>query len=283
MVKSPFKKIGRRFKRKAKNVASQITRTTNRVASTTNSAISTVERSANKSVGSVSRLVDKLLNGANTFSPSAKALLKSHGSKRIVSMSIVRNPIPAPVQGVLDTFGGRIGVDRLMHLALVWTLEDGTRGVLEKNEVINIARGPLKVTPSGASMEIAGPFSNLNTMMTKTKAKMGRLMFSYSVTNNCQKFVEAVLLSNELNTEENLKFVIQDTDNLFKGKANLRKFSNTVTDIAGRANIAFQGGSIRPYQRQPRGTVVNMGPIRGAGFDDDECACLLKKGVVCRN
>jgi len=109
-------------------------------------------------------------------------------------------------------------------------------------------------------------------MMTNTKNRMGRLMFSYSVTNNCQKFIEAVLLSNNLSSEENLKFVIQDTDNLFKGKANLRKFSNTVTDFAGRANIAFQGGTI------------NMGPIRAAGFDDDcDCECLLKKGVVCRN
>ena len=139
------------------------------------------------------------------------------------------------------------------------------------------------MTPDGASMEIEGPFStNLNTMMTNTKNRMGRLMFSYSVTNNCQKFIEAVPLSNNLSSEENLMFVIQDTDNLFKGKTNLRKFSNTVTDVAGRANILFQGGNTRPYNR-PRSTVVNMGPIRGAGFDDDECACLLKKGVVCRN
>ena len=262
MVKSPFENVGRRFKRSAKKVASKIVRTTNRVASTTSRVASTLERSANKSVGSISKLADKLLNGANTFSPSAKALLKSHGAKRVASMSIVRNPIPAPVQGILDTFGGRIGVDRLMHLAIVWVLDDGTRGVLEKNEVINIARGPLKVTPDGASMEIEGPFStNLNTMMTNTKNRMGRLMFSYSVTNNCQKFIEAVLLSNNLSSEENLKFVIQDTDNLFKGKKNLRKFSNTVTDFAGRANIAFQGGTIRPYHRQPRSTVVNMGPI----------------------
>lgn len=288
MAKNPFKKIGKILSRNVKTAASNVNHAINRIDSTADNVASTIERTANRSVNAVSILSDKLINGANTFSPSAKAILRSHGDKQIVGLSIVRNPIPAAVQGIMDNFGGRIGVDRLMHLALVWHLDDGTRGICEKNEVINISKGPLAVTSDGASMDVSGPFTTLNTMMTNTKNKMGRLMFSYSVTNNCQKFVEAVLVSNGLANDENIKFVVQETDNLFKGKADLRKFANTVTDIAGRANMLFQGGNIRPYVRSG---VRNMGPmsISGGGLhdddDDDEFACLMtkkKKGVVCR-
>ena len=267
MGKRFFKKLGRKINRAAKKINNDVADAANDVdkfakhnaQKLENAIVKTgnqTEKLANKSVNAVSILMNKLINGPNSFSPSAKETLNKHGDKQITRIEIVRNPIPQGVQGIMDTFGGRIGVDRLMHLAIVWTLADGTRGILEKNEVINIARGPLPVKNGGAKIEVQGPFTNLNEMMVRTKERMGqKQMFHYSVTNNCQVFISNVLQANDLDTADNLRFVVQETDNLFKGKANLRKFSNTVTDIAGRANMLVQGG----------------------GLHDE-----LKRGIICR-
>lgn len=228
-----------------KNLRRTANRAVKTIERTANQSADKIEQVANQSVNAVSILADKLINGANTFSPSAKEVLNKYGDKQIVRLEIIRNPIPAPVQGILDNFGGRIGIDRLMHLALLWTLDDGTRGILEKNEVINIQRGTLAVANGGEKIMInENPNTTLNELMTATKSRMGSRMFSYSVTNNCQQFLKNVLEAGGLMTPQYMKFVVQDTDNLFKGKADLRKFANTVTDIAGRANMLFQGGAL---------------------------------------
>ena len=41
-----------------------------------------------------------------------------------------------------------------------------------------------------------------------------------------------------------MDFVKQDTEDIFREHPNLRKFADTVTDIAGRANVVLQGGEI---------------------------------------
>ena len=242
-------KFWRKLKRRANRAVKTIERTANKSADTieqkANQTSNKIEKLANQSVNAVSILANKLINGANTFSPSAKEILNKYGDKQIVKLEIIRNPIPAPVQGILDNFGGRIGIDRLMHLALLWTLDDGTRGILEKNEVINIQRGTLAVENGGEKLMInESPNTTLNELMTATKSRMGSKMFSYSVTNNCQQFLKNVLEAGGLMTPEYMKFIVQDTDNLFKGKGNLRKFANTVTDVAGRFNMLTQGGAL---------------------------------------
>ena len=79
-------------------------------------------------------------------------------------------------------------------------------------------------------------------MLERTHLLMGGKFLTYSASNNCQDFILAMLQSNNLSTPVNTLFVKQATQSLFTPQ--LRKISNTITDIAGVANIIRQGGDI---------------------------------------
>ena len=65
---------------------------------------------------------------------------------------------------------------------------------------------------------------------------MGDKFLSYSASsNNCQNYIDACLSGNQLNTPELKKFVMQDSDKIFKHLPSwLRPFSDKLTGLAGR-------------------------------------------------
>jgi hypothetical protein len=70
---------------------------------------------------------------------------------------------------------------------------------------------------------------------------MGGQFLTYSAaSNNCQDFVLASMKSNNLATPVNILFVKQATHSLFTPE--LRRITNSVTDIAGTADKLIQGG-----------------------------------------
>jgi hypothetical protein len=79
-------------------------------------------------------------------------------------------------------------------------------------------------------------------LIDNTAKYMGNDFIPYAAGhNNCQDFQMAVLTSNNMITPKLKEFVKQDTTEIFKSPW-FRKFANTVTDIAGRANVILQGG-----------------------------------------
>ena len=85
-------------------------------------------------------------------------------------------------------------------------------------------------------------------MLERTHLLMGEKFLSYSAyDNNCGDFVLAMLKANNLVTPANTLFVEQATQRLFTPQ--LRKISNTITDLAGAANIIVQGGDIESSKR----------------------------------
>ena len=85
---------------------------------------------------------------------------------------------------------------------------------------------------------------SMNTLLANTKQLMGGKFLSYSARdNNCQHFILAMLQSNNLSTPQNVLFTKQATQHLFT--ENLRKITNTITDIAGKANIIREGGDMK--------------------------------------
>jgi hypothetical protein len=84
---------------------------------------------------------------------------------------------------------------------------------------------------------------SLNKMLDRTRSLMGNRFLSYSAqNNNCGHFVLALLRANNLSTSANTLFVEQTTDNLFTPQ--LRKITNTITDIAGGVDKIIQGGEV---------------------------------------
>ena len=77
-------------------------------------------------------------------------------------------------------------------------------------------------------------------MLSKTKSKMGGSFYSYKGSvNNCQNFINSILVSNNLNTDSLEKFILQDTRQLFEGNPQFRKIVNTTTDIGAVATTTI--------------------------------------------
>jgi hypothetical protein len=80
---------------------------------------------------------------------------------------------------------------------------------------------------------------------------MSNKFLSYSsYDNNCGHFVLAILRSNNLSTSQNISFTEQTIKHLFTPQ--LRKITNSVTNIAGKVDIIRQGGDIKPLKKQNR-------------------------------
>ena len=84
----------------------------------------------------------------------------------------------------------------------------------------------------------------MNTLLANTRQLMGGKFLTYSAfNNNCQSLILAMLQSNNLSTPQNVLFTKQSTQELFTPQ--LRKITNTVTDIASKMDILRQGGDIK--------------------------------------
>ena len=72
---------------------------------------------------------------------------------------------------------------------------------------------------------------------------MGNSFLTYSARdNNCQNFVLSLLESNGLSNSQNVLFTKQSTTGLFSTE--LRKSTNTITDIGAKFDIIRDGGSL---------------------------------------
>jgi hypothetical protein len=76
---------------------------------------------------------------------------------------------------------------------------------------------------------------------------MGNKFFTYSAKdNNCQDFLVNILKANNIGNTDDFNFIKQDTKQLFKDLPFLRKFSNSITDFAGRLDVIVSGQGIKP-------------------------------------
>jgi hypothetical protein len=99
------------------------------------------------------------------------------------------------------------------------------------------------------NMPVAIPSGlTLNILLANTKQLMSNKFLAYSsYDNNCGHFVLAILRSNNLSTSQNVSFTEQTIKHLFTPQ--LRKITNTITDVAGKIDIIRQGGDIKPAKR----------------------------------
>ena len=87
------------------------------------------------------------------------------------------------------------------------------------------------------------PGITINILLQNTRNEMGNSFLTYSAKdNNCQNFVFSLLQANGLSNERNILFTKQSTTGLFSTE--MRKFTNTITDIAGKIDIIREGGNL---------------------------------------
>jgi hypothetical protein len=200
-----------------------------------------------------------IINGRNDYPPKVRSILSTYGNEIITSAMIRRAPVQKAIVSALNAVSmgsfnknlDKQAYDDLFHLQFYFVTQSGKQFVIEKNEVINMDINP-KTPPNTESIPV--PINSpvtIQQLADNTKAFMGNLMFGYSAKdNNCQDFVMGILNGNKIGSDEDRKFVKQDTDQLFQGDNNmLRRISNTVTSIGAKANVITTGAGVKKFRR----------------------------------
>jgi len=197
---------------------------------------------------------NNLIYGRKGYSPSMMRILEKYGAERIIKIEIQRNPLNWLLTGVLNAFTmGELAknnpYDKLFHLKIVITTDKGHRFALEKTQVIGMVLDPKPNTGMEGLVVPITHYLTTNELLENTKKLMGDDFLPYSAKdNNCQDFIISILKANELDSPENTKFIKQDIVELFAKIDNenniYRKTINTLTDLAGRANVLYEGGGL---------------------------------------
>jgi hypothetical protein len=194
--------------------------------------------------------VDSLQGKRVGISPSVDDFLNRHGSEPITQMIISRtilNPLLTGAIGIISpSFRRKTQDTKLYHLhVLIRTTK--TSLSLEKNQRITIGRYQKRNGSEDMQVSIPSGLS-LNSTLERTRSAMGGKFLPYLVSNNCQDFLLNLLLSNNIATPANTSFLKQATQSLIP--SNVRKVSNTITDLAGKADSIFEGGDIGKPQKK---------------------------------
>jgi hypothetical protein len=184
------------------------------------------------------------------ISPSVDNFLQIHGDEPIKELLISRNEINPLITGTLNiispNFKKKNNNQKLYHLKIL-VKTDQTKYSIEKNERITISNYQMNKDAENMNVNIPNGLT-MNIILEKTKQLMGGKFLTYSAKeNNCQSLILAMLQSNNLSTPQNVLFTKQSTESLFTPQ--LRKITNTITDIAGKVNIIRQGGEIKKTKK----------------------------------
>ncbi len=176
-------------------------------------------------------VVDKFLTG---YTKSVSDALKKHQHTQITSIKIVRTPLKKLLQSAINVFSmGRADKNKIdknyddyFHLYIIIN----NKFILEKNEGINFAKST-KIPKGSETMIVKEiPSVSIKDLLTETRRKQGSKYFRYSASsNNCQRFIQDLLIANGIGNTNYIQFVKQDTDAIFKSST-FRKFANTLTD-----------------------------------------------------
>jgi hypothetical protein len=190
--------------------------------------------------------VDSLQGKRAGISPSVDRFLDEHGDEPIQQLIISRNVISPLITGTLNilspNFKKKNNNNPLYHLKIL-IKTDKTAFSVEKNERITISKYQMNKNAENMNVNIPRGLS-MNILLANTRQLMGGKFLTYSSqSNNCQSLILAILQSNNLSTPQNVLFTKQSTQELFTPQ--LRKITNTVTDIASKIDILRQGGDIK--------------------------------------
>lgn len=232
-------------------------------------------------ISRIQNTVDSLRGNRIGISPSVDRFLDEHGNEPITQLVISRNIINPLITGTLNilspNFKKKNNNNPLYHLKIL-IKTDKTALSVEKNERITISRYQINKGAENMNVNIPNGLS-LNILLDRTKQLMGGKFLTYSsYNNNCQSLILGILQSNNLSTPQNVLFTKQSTQELFTPQ--LRKITNTITDIAGKVDILRQGGDIKPknrwiYHVQEYAKENNIGYFKA--LSDPKCKSTYKK------
>jgi hypothetical protein len=192
----------------------------------------------------------------NDYPPKVREILARYGNGVVSELLVRREPIVGLIDKALNFISlgkwaqvkRELNYDKMFHLSLIATLtmpdQTQVRLLMEKNEVINMTTDFKMI---GSKMEyVAVPVPcciTLSEMMANTQSVYGANYFKYDAfSDNCQKFINTILVANGLSTPQTTGFIMQDVESILKGLPSyISPFARLTTNIAGLADRAIYG------------------------------------------
>ena len=223
------------------------------------------------------------------YTNHTKNTLNKYGSLMIMDMTLQRCPIQAFVRkfmntislGVFEKLLDKYGFDKLFHLSLLLTLQDGTKVVVEKNEEINVSTTIPPFVQDCEQLKVnylPQVGFTLNKLMDTTRAKIPEKRFyDYDAHNyNCQVFLMDVLKSNGLMYNKLKDFIYQDVDALFEEASVLAPHLEPTGKFATRAATIWN--KIIGKGNYPKSVI-----LKGSAFTNDDAWSSFKDAFHCTN
>jgi hypothetical protein len=196
-------------------------------------------------------LSDTAKEVSSQYPPDVKNIISRHGSHKIVNIKLCREVVSKNIELLLKAIAGpntweeakrKNGFDKFYHLFMIVTMENGSKLHVEKNEIMRISENP-RACPNALDLGPPQREMTVSDLLNATRQRMGDTnFFTYDpFQNNCQSFVENLLKSMYLWSNESKDFVFQDIRGL---RAELPKYTNTLakglTDVGAVLNTAYQ-------------------------------------------
>ena len=215
-----------------------------------------VDKNAENALTKLNRSIGTVISGRDNFPPKVRAILEKVGNLPITKIVIDRTPVKQVLVELLNiislgTFKKKLSetpYDKLFHLRLLITLNNGSTVSLEKNEVINMDENPsISKDAELRTIQTIPQGLTINNLLEGGKQKQGDKFYRYSAyDNNCQDFIVALLTASGVGTGDDIEFVKQQTQQLFTGLS--KKFANLITTAGRKFNEITQGaGMTKPY------------------------------------
>ena len=205
----------------------------------------------------------KLFGAKLGFSNKIKKILGKYGNQKIRAIRIGRRPINTMVEkafniislGKWSKLRDQYYYDRLFHLFLILTLDDGTVVSLEKNSIVNMEENDPRCSMKDVEcLEIEYPADSLtlDELVKKPLERIGKeKYFVYQpFDQNCQIFLRDVLTTFGLYSKRVHEFVYQDISSIVSRLPFYVKYvAKAVTDVdALKSKITGAGEEPEPKQ-----------------------------------
>ncbi len=184
------------------------------------------------------------MKGEYNLGVEAKSVLRNYGARRVVAITLNRQPFTTMLNWLLQfvsggTFFARLKetpYDNLFHLRALLKLDDGTTVAWEKTQTPKLSVMKDDPNADGAeSLPVDGVPDGLTLRdcVDRTLQQMGETKFyTYNVSsNNCQVFVNEFLASIGVQNNTYYDWVKQDTRFVFEHNAYLRPLVNSATTL----------------------------------------------------
>ena len=187
----------------------------------------------------------KLIEAKLDFSNKITNILEKYGDMKIRSIRIGRRPINSMVEkafniislGKWDKLRNQYYYDKLFHLFLILTMEDGTVISFEKNSIVTMTVNDERCSMKDVDcieLEYPSDSITLNELAKKPLERIGKEKYFiyHPFDQNCQIFISEILKTFNLYNKKAETFVYQDLSEIVEKLPWYVKYiAKAVTDI----------------------------------------------------